>query len=412
MAVGVFVLFVAVKVHRGSQFNGQWWKTIFAQMKISQLLLIAEIYCQLNGIPYSCDPNTCKLPTCRCATNDPPLANPPQFIVITFDDAIQESILPQAKGTFANRINPNGCNAKATFFAQALYSDPFLLTQWYSEGNEIADHSFTHTAPFSGTQQEFDAMRNWAYTFGGVPKSKIKGVRFPLRNYTVAAVETMASMGFEYDSSMADSLTKPIWPYTLDNGVVTECNGMQPICGKPINAKGFWEIPMYGSEGVGGVHLMDPYNDFDLTNPISPKQVTDDLMTAFNIHYRGNKAPFGVYMHPLWLGPEIPGAVPDGVPKLAAINKFLDQATANDDVWIVTNYQIIQYMKNPVPSSELGNQDYMQCDMSAPTNICNGLSNAGVETCQGGSLKVSAYLIDLLWMLFCITYFSESHPSE
>jgi hypothetical protein len=113
-----------------------------------------------------------------------------------------------------------------------------------------------------------------------------------------------------------------------------------------------------------------------------------DGMNAFNQHYTGNKAPFGVYMHPLWIGPEIPGAVPDGAPKLAAINKFLDQATAKDDVWIVTNYQIIQYMKNPVPYSELGAQDYMQCDMNAPTNICNGLSNVGVETCPGGVLKV------------------------
>ena len=40
---------------------------------------------------YSCDPAACKLPTCSCASMNSPVANPPQFVVLTFDDAIQTS---------------------------------------------------------------------------------------------------------------------------------------------------------------------------------------------------------------------------------------------------------------------------------------------------------------------------------
>jgi peptidoglycan/xylan/chitin deacetylase (PgdA/CDA1 family) len=353
---------------------------------IKILLVLAQVYCQLNGIPYTCDPNNCKLPNCKCATNDPPVANPPQFIVITFDDSVQEAVMPQAKATFANRKNPNGCNAKATWFAQVLYSNPLQLTKWYAEGNEIADHSVTHVTPFAGSYAELEGMRAWANAFAGIPRGKIRGVRFPFRSYSVESMELVAKMGFEYDSSMA-SLDKPIWPYTLDNGVVTECLGANPICGKKVNAKGLWELPMYGSSGAGGFHLMDPYNDFSLANPIPPQQVTDDLMNAFNQHYNSNKAPFGVYMHPLWIGAAQQG-VPDGAPKLAAINKFLDQAMANTDVWLVTNYQIIQYMRNPVSAAELGNQEYMKCGRTPPANICNGLSDVGVESCPYNSFQV------------------------
>jgi hypothetical protein len=137
---------------------------------------------------------------------------------------------------------------------------------------------------------------------------------------------------------------------------------------------------------------MDPFNDFNIQNPISSAQVVDDLKNAFNNHYRGNRAPFGVYTHPVWLGGAQPG-VPDGSKKLEAVNEFLDYAMSNKDVWMVTTYQIVQYMKNPVPASELGNQPYMQCFMNAPQNICNGLSRVGVETCAFPAFEVFGNLI-------------------
>jgi peptidoglycan/xylan/chitin deacetylase (PgdA/CDA1 family) len=292
------------------------------------------------------------------------------------DDAVQEALMPQVNALL-NRRNPNGCRAKGTWFAQGLYTNPFTMTQFYAQGHEIADHSFTHSVPFAGSREELEAFRSFANRFGGIPRGRIKGVRFPFRNYTQQALEDLPSMGFEYDSSTATN--DMIWPYTLDHGVVTECLGQNSLCGRPLNARGLWEVPMYGITSSQGQHLMDIYNDYSITNPISPATVTEALTSTFNRHYNGNRAPFGIYTHPVWLGRAQP-SIPDGAEKLAAVNRFLDEAGGRSDVWFVTTYQLVQYMRNPVPASQLGSQPYMQC-FTGPTNICNGVSQNGVESC-------------------------------
>jgi hypothetical protein len=139
-----------------------------------------------------------------------------------------------------NRNNPNGCPVQTTFFAQVAYTDPYLLTQWYANGHEVADHSFTHGVPFAGNYTELEANRAWVNSYAGIPRQAIRGVRFPFRNFTQTSIEMIAALGFEYDSSMAARGADTTWPYTLDHGVITECNGQITLCGKQINAKGLW----------------------------------------------------------------------------------------------------------------------------------------------------------------------------
>ncbi len=110
---------------------------------VQQVILIATaalLLAAVNGqdplASYSC-PASCRLPACRCASRTPPVANPPQFLLLTYDDSVQENIWAPATNLFRNRRNPNGCAAKATFYAQVDYSDPYLLTQWYAMGNEV-----------------------------------------------------------------------------------------------------------------------------------------------------------------------------------------------------------------------------------------------------------------------------------
>lgn len=50
------------------------------------------------------------------------------------------------------------------------------------------------------------------------------------------------------------------------------------------------------------------------------------------------------------------------------------------DVWVVSNQQLLAWMKNPVKASEMANQPYMKCEKPVlPSEICNGLddSNSG-----------------------------------
>lgn len=59
-----------------------------------------------------------------------------------------------------------------------------------------------------------------------------------------------------------------------------------------------------------------------------------------------------------------------------AVLSFIQSIASKQDVWFVTNQQLLQWMKNPVKASELGKQDYMQCKQPViPKEICNGLDD-------------------------------------
>lgn len=106
-------------------------------------------------------------------------------------------------------------------------------------------------------------MRKWANELAGIPLNKITGYRFPFLAYKKEALELLSKMGFQYETSMAAQGSEDqIWPYTLDYGAANDCAGQATICGQQLNAKGLWEIPMYGFQGSDGkLHLMDPFND-------------------------------------------------------------------------------------------------------------------------------------------------------
>lgn len=68
--------------------------------------------------------------------------------------------------------------------------------------------------------------------------------------------------------------------------------------------------------------------------------------------------------------------LPDPKDQFDATISFIKSLSAKPDVWFVTNQQLLQWMKNPVKSSELGAQDYMQCKQPViPKEICNGLDD-------------------------------------
>lgn len=111
---------------------------------------------------------------------------------------------------------------------------------------------------------------------------------------------------------------------------------------------------MMGTSDSSGEHLMDPYNDPTVASPIAPAEVYTLYQTTFDTQYGGNRAPFGIYTHPVWLGQGVGAAVPNGAAKLAAVQKFIAYAMSKPDVWMVTHQQLIAYMQNPVPASQLG----------------------------------------------------------
>jgi len=69
----------------------------------------------------------------------------PQMIVITFDDAVNvENWNLYTNQVFTKeRVNPNGCSIKGTFFISHQYTDYHHIQKLWNKGHEIAVHSIT-----------------------------------------------------------------------------------------------------------------------------------------------------------------------------------------------------------------------------------------------------------------------------
>ncbi|KAK2462850.1 hypothetical protein APHAL10511_005048 [Amanita phalloides] len=348
---------------------------------------------------YSCDTSQCKLPACNCASTSPPgglsPSEVPQFIVFTADDAIQSYTLDAVNQFLAHRQNPNGCRPKITYFTSLNYTNYTLVTDWYVAGNEIADHTMTHVG--EPPSDEIDGNIIALNALAGIPFTAIQGFRTPYLAYTADTLTMLYNAEFTYDSSTAASIpvtdqnTDAFWPYTLDYGLANNCLAVPNTCKGQPKLPGFWEVPMYAffdERGVNGPHLMDPWLDAaNGGSAVNNTATLEYMKSTFTDHYNGNRQPIGLYTHPVHLSMTYPGVNPD--PKMIAmINSFLDWAQEQQNVWIVSTEQLLAWVKNPVPVSQLNQVSALGCstpDVSPSLQICNGIpqnENGLLERCD------------------------------
>lgn len=242
-------------------------------------------------------------------------------------------------------------------------------------------------------------------SLSGIPISAIQGFRAPYLNYTIDTMKHLKDAGFTYDSSTSSSSppgdpnTDAYWPYTLDNGFANDCLTVAGLCQGRVKLPGvsscsvcfsftiysarltgafllflytqMWEIPMYGifdEKQANGVHLMDPWLD----DP-DPNKVLEWMKSTFLAHYNGNRQPFGLYTHPIHLATGYPG-VADPKAQINMVNQFLDWAQQMQGVWIISNAQLLEWVKHPVPISNLNSVSALDCSIPSVTNkICNGM---------------------------------------
>ena len=123
----------------------------------------------------------------------------------------------------------DGAGAKATFFVlgEVAAAVPDLVREIASKGHEVASHSPVHLPIRSIPRPEFKAMmlRDWDL-LSGLASGGVLGFRAPyfsVRRSDGWLVETLADIGFRYDSSVVPTWT-PYWglpsapkaPYLLD----------------------------------------------------------------------------------------------------------------------------------------------------------------------------------------------------
>ncbi|UXI21078.1 uncharacterized protein NH340_JMT07021 [Sarcoptes scabiei] len=368
-------------------------------------------------LPFStatkCNENQCKLPDCFCGGTEIPGGLPvkdvPQLVLISFDDAVNDvnwHIYEELLNS--GRSNPNGCPIKATFYVSHEWTDYSQVQTLYSRGHEIASHSITYEldSMFSNFQiviqirnffslshsfgESYDKLqwykdivgqRDILHLYGGVNKADIRGMRAPfLQVGGNKQFEMLHEENFTYDSSMpVFENSPPFWPYTLDYSINHECM-IAPCPTKSF--PGLWEIGLVMWQDLqGGRCSMGDA----CSNPPDAKGVYELIMKNFKRHYNSNRAPFGLYYHSAWFNSEHH--------RSGFIRVIDDLLTYYKDVYFVTKWELIQWIRNPTPFKELYRFNLFGCsrDPNRPPpclhpNICNVGSNSGssrfLKTCQ------------------------------
>ncbi|XP_040075438.2 chitin deacetylase 8 [Ixodes scapularis] len=321
----------------------------------------------------------CKPPNCTCSSQSPPaglgLDDMPQFVMLTFDGAVNASNMPfyrELLGDLERRNKASDCAIAATFFVSADRLEFALLNELYAGGNEIALHSISHHADqaywndldTSGWELEVADEKKMVEAFANIPPSAIKGFRGP--NLMTGGDQgfKMIHSNLEYDSSLVHPRTRPdtrpTFPYTLDFGFKEKC--VVERC--PQEAyPGLWVMPLnvlFKKSDVDGGSQELPCSMADgcETQPSSADETFEYLRSNFEDFYKSNRAPFPVSVHEAWLhDPQ----------RKEGYLRFVSWLLEKDDVHLVTVSEVLSFMRNPTPENKYAQS---HCLKSKPESTC------------------------------------------
>jgi hypothetical protein len=316
-----------------------------------------------------CNPSECLLPDCFCSADGTQapgveggkleVSNLPMMITFTFNGAVnEENVRVYDKLFHDERLNPNGCTAKATFFVSHKYSNYSAVQELHRKGHEIGVFSITNDVnPNYWTEGNYDTWlaemagsRLIIERFANITDGTVVGVRAPyLRIGGNEQFKMMTDQFFAYDSSITAPLGRvPIWPYTLDYRMPHKCHGNSGNC--PSRSHPIWEMPINEldrrddpdfDENLTGCHLVSSCSNIYRTD--SFRQL---LQHNFERHYGSNKAPLSLSFDPSWLISNKGFA--------DVVDAWIDHVLATyNDVYFVTELQVIQWMQNPTGTQSL-----------------------------------------------------------
>ncbi|KAH9364237.1 hypothetical protein HPB48_004501 [Haemaphysalis longicornis] len=268
----------------------------------------------------------------------------PQFVMLTFDDAVNKVNMAFYRDLLNNpkrKNTRNGCSIAATFFVSAEYLDYEAVNQLHSWGNEIALHSIS-------TQWEREVMdeRSMLTAFANVPASDVIGFRGPFLFTGGDQGFSMLHKNLRYDSTLVHQRfrgERPVYPYTMDFGFRRTCS----VAPCPEGSyPGLWVVPLNvyfakNEEGAFSCAMADAC----LPQPDTAKDTFEYLKSNFGEFYTTNRAPFPVFLHEAYLRhPQ----------RKAGYLKFVDWLLEKDDVYLVTATEVLRFMEDPKPLSDYG----------------------------------------------------------
>ena len=307
----------------------------------------------------------------------------------------------------------DGAPARASFYMTSTYaaswiseSNAFVRRAWnaaLADGHELGNHTHGHnhggaftvaqwraeletcqdwlTRPFDPAEPDF-APREAAGV--GVPSDRIHGFRTPFLEYNDAALAAVEELGLRYDCSIEDGYqpdhdgTNFHWPYTLDGGspghdVLVAWGQKPPISPRP----GLWELPVhpvivppddecerYGVPPGLRARLharrswFDPASgkitgfDYNLwvVFEMTKAEFVATLAYTLDLRLRGNRAPLMFGTHSDYYADKYTAPPNASVrERQEAIEELLDYALSKPEVRVVSNTQILDWVRNPSP---------------------------------------------------------------
>ncbi|CAN8005979.1 unnamed protein product [Ixodes pacificus] len=308
-----------------------------------------------------CDTNNCKLPNCTCESTIPPVKDMPQFVMLSFEDAVTQENMKFYRELLENpkrKNKANGCRIAATFFASGEYLDYPSVNELYRMGNEIALHSISHQTDTNGSywngldteswEREVVDERMMVSKYANVSEEDIRGLRGPFLFTGGDAGFRMLHRHFDYDCTLVHKrdgpYDAPVFPYTLDFGFQRPC--MVHKCPNDTYP-GLWTVPLnylfrkYEEEGV------DKYGHCSMADaclpPLETSQDTFEyLRFNFENFYSTNRAPFPVFLREAWLKAD---------ERKKGYLGFVDWLLEKEHVYLVTVSEVLDFMRHPEPRS-------------------------------------------------------------
>jgi len=333
-----------------------------------------------NGAP-KCDLAQCNLPDCFCSPDGTQIpgnleiTQVPMMITLTFNGAVNVDNIDIYQDIFKEeRLNPNGCQAKGTFFVSHKYTNYSAVQELHRKGHEIGVFSITNNERARyWTEGSYDSwlgemagarliLERFANISGTGP-NPIIGVRAPLlRVGGNTQFEMMFDQGFFYDSSIAAPLSRvPVWPYSLDYRMPHKCHGNAQNCPSRSWA-GMWEMPINEldrrddpsfDERLSGCHLVS-----SCSNIYDKDQFGRMIRHNFERHYMSNRAPLSLSFDAAWLKTN------KGFTQVL-VDWMTETLEEHNDVYFLTEYQVIQWIQEPTDTNTL--RDFQQwkekCDV-------------------------------------------------
>jgi hypothetical protein len=310
-----------------------------------------------------CDPAFCQIPDCYCGGKDIPggysADQIPQFVMLTFDDAVNDLNKAFYEDLFGGRFNPNGCPIKSTFYVSHEWTDYAQVQDLYADGHEIASHTITHSFGTNFNEEkwanEVVGEAELLVRYGGVNPADIKGMRAPFLAVGGDKMFNMLSRyGFYYDSSMPTG--SPSWPYSLEYRMPHSCS-VKPCPGE--SHPGMWEVPMKTLQDVRGGSCSMADGCFYTEDADSIQKI---FTQNFLEHYTKSKAPFPLFFHAAWFF--------NRNHRKEGFLKFIDSILALPDVYFVTSQELIAWTRYPEPLPQVHSSPIFHCNFPNRPGRC------------------------------------------